>query len=158
MLRPPARADLATRLGFLLTGLQDIMDRMPLDAVAVEDVFMDKHPRAALVLGHARGIGLALAAVRNIAVHEYPPAVIKRHVVGSGRATKGQIRTMVMAQLQLGDAPAEDEADALAVALTHLRMTNAVPNTAAPGHPSTTSAQQQWLQAIAAGKKGGRRR
>jgi crossover junction endodeoxyribonuclease RuvC len=54
-------------------------------------------------------------------VHEYPPAVVKRTVVGRGAADKTQVGRLVMALLGLKESPEEDAADALAVAITHIQ-------------------------------------
>ncbi len=158
VLRPPRRAALAVRLGYLLTELTALMDSRTFSAVAVESAFVHKNPRTALVLGHARGVVLGLAAARELPVCEYPPAVVKRHVVGSGRATKGQIRKMVVAQLRTSEELAEDEADALAVALAHVRLGGAgMTGQAQPGGGAPmTRARQQYLDAMRRGR--GRRR
>jgi crossover junction endodeoxyribonuclease RuvC len=91
------------------------------DAVAVEEIFFAKYANAALKLGHARGIALLVAAESRIGVYEYPPAIVKRTVVGRGAADKVQIGRLVTALLSLGAPPDEDAADALAVAITHIQ-------------------------------------
>jgi crossover junction endodeoxyribonuclease RuvC len=53
--------------------------------------------------------------------HEYPPALVKRAVTGSGRADKAQVAQMVRVVLALSAAPPADAADALAVAIVHLQ-------------------------------------
>lgn len=91
------------------------------DAVAVEEIFFAKYANAALKLGHARGVALLVAAQSGLRVHEYPPAVVKRTVVGRGGADKTQITRLVSALLGLRQPPEEDAADALAVAITHIQ-------------------------------------
>jgi len=91
------------------------------DEVAVEDVFFSQHPNAALKLGHARGVALVVAANAELPVFTYPASVVKRSVVGRGRAGKGQVAQIVAAILQLRTLPGEDATDALAVALTHVQ-------------------------------------
>ncbi len=54
-------------------------------------------------------------------IGEYPPARVKRTVAGNGRAEKIQVANMVKVILGLGELPAPDAADALAVAVTHLQ-------------------------------------
>jgi crossover junction endodeoxyribonuclease RuvC len=87
--------------------------------VAVEGVFHSVNARSALQLGHVRGVALLAAADAGIAVHEYSPLQIKSSVVGYGRAEKSQVQQMVKLMLRLSEIPAEDAADALAVALCH---------------------------------------
>ena len=58
------------------------------------------------------------ATSRGIAVHEFSPAEVKLAVTGHGTASKEQIQGMVPRLIGgLEHDPAEDEADALAVAL-----------------------------------------
>jgi crossover junction endodeoxyribonuclease RuvC len=52
-------------------------------AIAVEDVFYAKNVRTTVVLGHARGVVLLAGAQARIDVYEFPPAEIKKAVVGS---------------------------------------------------------------------------
>ena len=87
--------------------------------VAIEQAFFHRDPHAALVIGHARGVAMLLAARAGLTVVEYPPAMVKRTVVGSGRADKAQVTGMIRAILGLAEAPPEDAADALAVAICH---------------------------------------
>jgi crossover junction endodeoxyribonuclease RuvC len=54
-------------------------------------------------------------------VYEYPPAVIKKAVVGTGAATKAQVGLMVARLLRLRSAPQPpDAADGVACALACL--------------------------------------
>jgi crossover junction endodeoxyribonuclease RuvC len=55
-------------------------------------------------------------------VFEYAPRRIKQSTVGRGGAGKDQVAFMVRALLGLTETPNADAADALAIALTHLRM------------------------------------
>ena len=87
--------------------------------VAVEGIFHSVNARSALQLGHVRGVALLAAADASLAVHEYSPLQIKSSVVGYGRAEKSQVQQMVKLMLRLPEIPAEDAADALAVALCH---------------------------------------
>ena len=91
------------------------------EAVAVEDIFFAKYANAALKLGHARGVALLAAAELELEVHEYPPAIVKRTVVGRGAADKMQVARLITALLGLKEPPEEDAADALAVAITHIQ-------------------------------------
>lgn len=147
-LRADARQSLPERLGQLLLGLQALFEQHPFDVLAIEAAFVHENPHTALALGQARGLPIALAAARGLPVHEYPPAVVKRTVVGSGRAEKTQMRWMVQRLLEMPELPQEDEADALAVALVHLRRAEAT--TAAA--ETLTPAQVAWQAALAAAR------
>jgi crossover junction endodeoxyribonuclease RuvC len=115
----PAGRPLAGRLALLQQHLESLIDRHRLDAVAVEDIFTARNVRSALALGHARGVVLAAAGRRELPVQAYPPATVKKAVVGHGRADKAQIQQMVRTLLSLDYVPKPDEADALAIAICH---------------------------------------
>jgi crossover junction endodeoxyribonuclease RuvC len=113
--------DLAERMMALADRLDAIIEQHAPGEAAVEDVFVSRDPRAALKLGQARGAALAAIARRGLAVSAYAPARVKSTVTGSGRADKHQVQAMVKAVLGLEKAPAQDAADALAVAICHAR-------------------------------------
>ncbi len=162
VLVPPARASLAERLGVLLNELQDLVADPGVAALAIESAFVHKNPHTALALGQARGLPIAIAAARGLPVFEYPPAKVKKHLVGSGRASKLQVRQMVRVLLEADELPDEDEADAIAVALAHLRE-RASPLTAAaalpPAEGALTAAGSRYAELLrAAGGSKSRRR
>ena len=64
-------------------------------------------------------------AERGLPIFEYPPARVKQAVVGRGAAQKEQVAFMVRALLGLTETPQADAADALAIAITHLRAQEA---------------------------------
>ncbi|MCC6746444.1 MAG: crossover junction endodeoxyribonuclease RuvC [Deltaproteobacteria bacterium] len=114
-----AEENLSERLALLSVRMDEILERVRPEAVAVEDVFFAKNVRSALLLGHARGVVLAAAGRRGLPVHAYPPATVKQAVAGHGRADKGQVQRMVQVLLSLAELPRTDEADAIAVAICH---------------------------------------
>ena len=126
-LRLDAARPLPERLLQLSTGIAALLDAHRPDACALEQIFTAKNARTALVLGHARGVIVCALAARGVPIHEYTPAQVKQAVVGAGRAGKAQVQQMValLLGLRAGEGPGarpalqEDEADALAVALTH---------------------------------------
>jgi crossover junction endodeoxyribonuclease RuvC len=116
---PPGRHQLPARLAEIAAELRALIRETAPAVVAVENVFHAVHARAALTLGHARGIALATAAEAGLPVFEYPPARVKRAVTGSGRASKPEVSAMVRAACGLRRPLRPDAADALAVALCH---------------------------------------
>ncbi len=121
-----AKLPLPERLRLIHEQLQGVVQSHRPEAVAVEEIFFAKHPNAALKLGHARGIALLVAAEMRLEVHEYPPAVVKRTVVGRGAADKRQVGQLIRALLGLDAPPEEDAADALAVAITHIQASRSM--------------------------------
>lgn len=115
-----SRSPFHERLRAIYKGLVEIVTRFHPDEVAIEDVFVKNNARVALRMGHVRGVALLVAANHEVAIGEYSPGEIKQAIVGSGSASKEQIKFMVSALLRLANMPSEDEADALAVALCHV--------------------------------------
>jgi crossover junction endodeoxyribonuclease RuvC len=113
-----ADAELPERLRVIHDGLRAVIAEHAPSCMAVEDVF-SKHARSALTLGHARGVVLLCAALCELELSAYPPAVVKRSVAGRGAAPKEQIGRVVCAMLGFRTIPAVDATDALAVAITH---------------------------------------
>jgi len=116
-LRQPRSAPLATRLAAIHAGIASVIEAHRPDLVVVEGVFVAANPRAALVLGQARGVALAAAAAAGLRVDELSPQAVKLAVVGTGAAHKLQVQRMVRRLLALDVTPPQDAADALAVAL-----------------------------------------
>lgn len=89
------------------------------DEVVVERAFVNKNADSALKLGHARAAAICGTFARELPIFEYAPRDVKQAVVGSGAATKEQVQQMVGLLLKHREPLQADEADALAVALTH---------------------------------------
>lgn len=121
VIRTAPRDALSVRLCGLYDEVRAIIVRHRPDALAIEDVFYAKNVRTTVVLGHARGVVLLAAQQCGLAISEYPPAAIKKTVVGAGAATKEQVQFMVARLLRLKTAPQpNDAADGVAAALAHL--------------------------------------
>ncbi|HEY7860278.1 MAG TPA: crossover junction endodeoxyribonuclease RuvC [Gemmatimonadaceae bacterium] len=121
VIRTQAREPLPTRLREIYDNVMALIERHHPDSMSIEDVFYAKNVRTTVVLGHARGVILLAGQQSGIAIHEYPPAEIKKAVVGTGGATKEQVQFMVMRLLRLRSAPQpSDAADGTAAALAHI--------------------------------------
>ena len=63
---------------------------------------------------------LLAGELAGVQVHEFPPAEIKKAVVGTGAATKEQVQFMLTRLLRLKAVPQpSDAADGVAAALTY---------------------------------------
>ena len=82
-------------------------------------MFVSHNAASAIKLGQARGAAICALVEAGLPVSEYAPRAIKQALVGRGGADKVQVQHMVRVLLGLREAPAEDAADALAVALCH---------------------------------------
>jgi len=121
-LTTPAGVPTERRLLTLYTGLRELMRTHRPSHAAVEQLFFGKNVTTAVTVGQARGVALLAAAEFGLSISEYKPAEIKFTVAGFGRAGKPQIQRMVQTLLNLDAIPRPDDAaDALAVALCHLR-------------------------------------
>jgi crossover junction endodeoxyribonuclease RuvC len=160
VIRTPSDHGLGARLLGISDAIEGWMDQVRPDVVAVERVFSQNNVSTVMGTAQAAGITVLAAARRDIPVVMHTPSEVKAAVTGSGRADKAQVTAMVQRILQLREAPRPaDAADALALAICHLWRdgTAAVMPVGAAGG-GATRAQQAWVAAIEASKKGGRAR
>lgn len=110
---------LALRLVDLERDLSAILSEHRPSVVAVESLYSHyKHPRTAILMGHARGVIIQTAAKRAIEVRDYAATRVKRYLTGNGRATKSQVQGAVQTALDLPELPEPaDVADAIAIAM-----------------------------------------
>ena len=113
------RDELAVRLARVREDIGAILDEHRPSLLAVEQLYAHyKHPRTAILMGHARGVILLAAAERDIPVRDYAATQVKRYLTGNGRATKRHVQNAVTRMLSLEAVPEPpDMADALAIAL-----------------------------------------
>lgn len=123
VLRLRATGALPVRLKQLHDELTTLLDDLRPTRMAVESVFSNaKFVRTAIVMGHARGVVLLAAGLRDLEVMELAPAEVKRAVAGRGNASKEQVRRAVMAQCGLKSVKGpSDVSDAIAIALCAAR-------------------------------------
>ena len=112
-------APLANRLLLIADGLRRVIEEIGPGAVAIEEVFVNKNAQSTLKLGQARGAVLVAAAAAGVPITEYAASLVKKSVVGSGRAAKDQVQAMLRTLLPGLKIAGPDAADALAVAITH---------------------------------------
>ncbi|MHB8294488.1 MAG: crossover junction endodeoxyribonuclease RuvC [Acidimicrobiales bacterium] len=113
------------RLARLAGALRALMAEHCPDVVAVERVFFQTNVRTAMSVGQASGLALMIAAEaeNRPQVVEYTSNEVKKAVAGYGGATKEQVQEMVRRLLHLASVPRPaDTADALALAICHLRL------------------------------------
>ena len=128
--RVPRKLGPAAGLAYLRAELDALLARIAPAVVVVEQAFAARNVRSALRIGEARGVVLASAAASGAEVVQYPPATVKKALVGSGGADKTQVARMVAAGLGLAEPPTPlDATDALALALTHVYKRSIGPRT-----------------------------
>ena len=71
-------------------------------------------------MSQVKGVVLLAASLSDIEVFEYSPTVVKKAIVGRGRATKEQVKYMVEQLVKREIGGSFDKSDAIAVAICHL--------------------------------------
>jgi crossover junction endodeoxyribonuclease RuvC len=117
IIRLPEKS-LAERLKIIFDGITQLM--------GIEEVFLSHNASSALKLGQARGAAIVAGVNAGLTVGEYSARSVKLAVVGTGAADKTQVQMMIVQLLKLSEAPAEDAADALAVALCHAQTSRSL--------------------------------
>jgi crossover junction endodeoxyribonuclease RuvC len=113
----PSREALPRRLAAIHSACSSLLTEYRPDLVVVEECFVARSPKAALVLGQVRGVLLLCVEQAGIPSVEYAARAVKLAAVGHGGAAKEQVQYMVPRLLR--DCPAclqPDQADALAIA------------------------------------------
>ena len=122
-INPKVSLGLAERLLQLHRDLTAIIDLHRPTLSALEETFVTANGQSTLKLGQARGALLVTLSAASLPVSEYAARVVKKAVVGTGKAEKEQVSQMVgMLMPNARDALASckhDAADALAIAICH---------------------------------------
>lgn len=124
VLEAPARAPLYDRIAEIGQDLEQLLDDLKPDALALEAGFV-KYDAATLAIGGARAVAAYLARRRGIPVSECAPSAAKKTATGRGDATKEQVAALLRLQLRLKQPLELDAADALAVAIHAARIQSA---------------------------------
>jgi len=119
VLRFTESSPIEKRLNQIADDLDSLLKRLKPDVVAVEQLYSHyKHPRTAILMGHARGVILQKCSQAGLEVKSFSATRIKKFITGSGRASKQQMQKSVQTVLQLSVMPhPSDVADAIAAAL-----------------------------------------
>jgi crossover junction endodeoxyribonuclease RuvC len=118
------RGTRAERLAAICKALGEICRQFQPDALSLEQSFVGDNVQTAFRLGEARGAVMVAAAEVGLPVAEYSPSQIKVAVVGSGRAAKTQVQSMVGLLLAIKTELTADEADALGAAICHVHTSH----------------------------------
>ena len=137
----PSEEAMSTRLGLMYTRISELLGIHAPGAVAVENVFFARNSASALKLGQARGAVLAACGVHGVEVFGYEPTLVKKSLVGAGRAEKSQVSFMVGQLLGVRPDWAEDAGDALALAICHLNHFRFMAAVSAGQTPGRTTGQ-----------------
>jgi crossover junction endodeoxyribonuclease RuvC len=159
VIRPDEAAEFAQRLLYLFEAICAVIAEHAPHEAAVEETFVNTNARSTLKLGHARAAALIAPARAGLPVAEYAALSVKKSVVGTGAADKGQVAFMVRRLLPAAGETCTDSADALAVAITHAHARGAAGLAAqAPASPRGKGGQALHPRIAAALAAEGRRR
>ena len=117
--RTDGKAELAERLNQIAEDIGQILQSHKPKMVAVEQLYAHyKHPRTAILMGHARGVILQKATESGADVKSFAATRIKKSLTGNGHASKSQMQRAIQTVLALPNVPEPaDVADAIAIAL-----------------------------------------
>jgi crossover junction endodeoxyribonuclease RuvC len=124
--RTDGELPLAERLSQIAKDIQSLLKKFTPDVVAVEELYSHyKHPKTAILMGHARGVILQRAVEAGAEVRSFSATRIKKALTGNGRAGKEQMQRAIQSMLGLREMPKPaDVADAIAVALCSVNELN----------------------------------
>jgi crossover junction endodeoxyribonuclease RuvC len=119
VIRLRGKNPIAQRLVELQRELEALLEEHRPDVCAVEQLYSHyAHPRTAILMGHARGVILMVAARRGVRVEQFAVNRIKQSLTGHGHASKQQMQRAIQSMWNLKSPPEPpDVADALAIAL-----------------------------------------
>ncbi|MCP4581453.1 MAG: crossover junction endodeoxyribonuclease RuvC [candidate division Zixibacteria bacterium] len=125
-IRTTRNLPLEQRLIEIYSGLSEVIEEFHPDEVVIEDLYSHyRHPKTAIIMGHARGAVFLSAAKSKVPVKSYGATMIKKSLTGNGRASKIQVQHMIKNKLGLKEIPEPpDVADALAAAMCHINHLN----------------------------------
>jgi crossover junction endodeoxyribonuclease RuvC len=116
---PNTKESIAHRLKEIYTKLSEVISEYKPEESAVEETYVNKNASSSLVLGQARGAIMLTLAIANLPISEYAARLVKKTVVGVGKAEKNQVFEMLKLLLPGAKIGSYDEADAIAVAICH---------------------------------------
>lgn len=107
------------RLRDLHEDLSELIETLKPELLAVEKLYAHyKHPRTAIIMGHARGVILLAARQHGLVVEHLASTEVKKSITGNGHASKEQIQLAIASQCGLAEPPSPpDVADAIAIAM-----------------------------------------
>lgn len=111
----------SARLAIIYSALCEVLQKYSPEECAIEQVFTAQNAASALKLGQARGVAVAACAAFSLPVFDYEPTLVKKSIVGNGRAEKEQLAFMACRLLNISRQKWPlDITDALGVAICHL--------------------------------------
>ena len=115
-------ATVSNRLLEIHQDLKYLFEKIRPDVVAIEELFFFKNAKTLIPVLEARGVIMLTAEMFDIPIFEYTPLVVKQVLTGYGRASKDEVKEMLMCQLEIDHKKIlDDVVDAAAIAYCHYR-------------------------------------
>lgn len=116
-----------TRLNEIHKGMRTLLRDFSPDVIAMERLFFYSNAKTAIRVGQAQGVFLLAAAQHKVPLFEYPPMQVKSVVSGNGRADKKIMQATIRKLFNVRSPNKKrthfnDVADAIAVAVCHVRL------------------------------------
>ncbi|MGQ9706471.1 MAG: crossover junction endodeoxyribonuclease RuvC [bacterium] len=110
------------RLFMIYSNVCEIISNISPDVSAMENIYLDRiHPSSGLGIAYAKGAIIIALAKKDIKLYEYEPMEVKLAITGNGRASKEQVRKMIVDRLKIDTKTPHHICDALAVALCYIQ-------------------------------------
>ena len=118
-IKTDAAAEMPERITQIYADVVEIIAELAPHTVAIENLYAHyKHPRTAILMGHARGIILLAAEQAGVGIRNVAATEVKKSLTGNGHASKQQVQRTIQTVCNLPDLPEPpDVADAIAIAL-----------------------------------------
>ena len=121
VIRTKSKDLLSYRIKSIADQVEKIVTIHHPEHAVLEECFLGRNVKTALLLGEVRGALLLIIRSAQIDIYEYSARVVKMALVGYGAASKTQVQFMVKNMLNLkAQSLSHDETDAMAVAICHI--------------------------------------
>lgn len=115
------------RLYLIHKRILEIIKEYQPKVMAIESLFLFSNAKSVNAVGQAMGAVMVAAGQEKVKVRFYSPLKIKKVLADYGRASKRKLQSVVRKTLRKRKLPRPvHAADALAVALCHLKLTTSV--------------------------------
>ncbi|MFQ6039633.1 MAG: crossover junction endodeoxyribonuclease RuvC [Candidatus Poribacteria bacterium] len=109
------------RLKKIYDAVIEVIHEHQPEVVVLKELSPNRKFSNVLTVGQVQGVVMLAAANANLDVRSYTSNQVKQSIVGSSKASGHQVQQMVKVLLGLKEIPRPDQADALALAICHLR-------------------------------------
>jgi len=117
-INPPTKLPFNKKITYLYNKLKGIIENFKPEIIGIEEIYLDKNVQITLKIGEVIGMVMGLGVDKNIDFILIPTREIKKNIVGTGAATKEQVKYMIENLTKVSEIKNFDESDAIAVAIS----------------------------------------